>query len=90
MMNNLAVRIIVGIVMELILALADAPVYLQIFPVALLAWTAVDMMMNVKIVKIETQIKIPKKMRKDIEKLAKKQASDLLKDIEKPPKPEDK
>jgi hypothetical protein len=65
--------------MELILAFVAAPFYMQVFPLAIFGWAIYDITKNTKIIKIQTPIDLPKDLRKQLEKHAKKQ----LKDIEK-------
>jgi hypothetical protein len=87
-MRNLLLRLAAGVLMEIILAVLAAPIYMQIFPVALFVWVAADIATNVKIVRIETRLNLPKKLQKDIEKIAKKQARDIEKSLRAEPKDE--
>jgi hypothetical protein len=78
-MRNVVMRLLVAIGMELVLALAEAPFYMQVFPLMMFGWAVYDITRHTKIIKIQTPIDIPKDLQKQLEKHAKKQ----LKDIEK-------
>jgi hypothetical protein len=85
-MRDVVMRLVVGVVMELVLALVGAGFYMQIFPMAMFSWVIYDMVRHTKVVKIQAPINIPKDLQKQLEKHARKQ----LKEIERQLKNEGK
>lgn len=71
-MMSIFYYILTAVIMQVLLHLFAAPLYLQIFPLTLLAWAFFEIKFRARVIRLDIPFKIPKKMQKELDKLARK------------------
>lgn len=79
--------VLVAVAMQVLLHLFTAPFYLQIFPLILLAWAFFEIKFHTRVIRLDIPFKIPKKMQKELNKLARKHIAETRQKLKnQPPK----